>query len=320
MMEDFTTAEIQTGETSIFVRSYGSGPPILLLHGFPQTHLMWRSVAPLLARNFTVVCADLRGYGLSGCPDSAPDHEPYSKRAMAQDMVTVMERLGFPRYSVAGHDRGGRVAYRMALDHLDRVDRLAVLDVLPTGTVWDLADARFTLALVAARPARAAPRAYPDGGPRGRRRRRAWRVGLSAGHVPTGGPRSLRRGSSGARPHPRHLRGVPGCRDHRPRARRDGSCERASDNLSSSGPVGCRWTTRYLVHRGGRADRALAGLGRRRSGTRLERRPLLPGRGSRANRRRPVPLLPHSRVGLSRNRKVRGSAAATRCVVADQVC
>ncbi len=145
MMDDFTTAEIQTDETSIFVRSCGSGPPLLLLHGFPQTHLMWRGVGPLLARNFTVICADLRGYGRSGCPASAPNHAPYAKRSMAQDMVTVMERLGFPRFSVAGHDRGGRVAYRMALDHPNRVDRLAVLDVLPTETVWARADARFAL-------------------------------------------------------------------------------------------------------------------------------------------------------------------------------
>jgi haloacetate dehalogenase len=146
MMDRFETAEIQTGETSIFVRWSGFGLPILLLHGFPQTHLMWRSVAPLLARNFTVVCADLRGYGRSGCPASAPDHAPYAKRAMAQDMVIVMERLGFPRFSVAGHDRGGRVAYRMALDHPSCVDRVAVLDILPTGTVWNRADARFALA------------------------------------------------------------------------------------------------------------------------------------------------------------------------------
>src|SRR5256885_13052199 len=124
MMDDFAAAEIQTGETIIFVRSYGSGPPILLLHGFPQTHLMWRSVAPLLARNFTVICADLRGYGRSGCPVSTPDHAPYAKRAMAQDMATVMERLGFPRFSVAGHDRGGCVAYRVGLFHHTPVDRL----------------------------------------------------------------------------------------------------------------------------------------------------------------------------------------------------
>jgi haloacetate dehalogenase len=146
MMDGFTTAEIHTGETSIFVRSYGSGPPILLLHGFPQTHLMWQSVAPLLAGSFTVVCADLRGYGRSGCPPSAPDHAPYAKRAMAQEMVTVMEQLGHPRFSVAGHDRGGRVAYRMALDHPDRIDRLAVLDILPTETAWERPDARLALA------------------------------------------------------------------------------------------------------------------------------------------------------------------------------
>jgi haloacetate dehalogenase len=145
MMDDFTTGEIHTGETSIFVRTKGSGPPILLLHGFPQTHLMWRSVAPLLARHFTVVCADLRGYGRSGCPSSTSNHAPYAKRAMAQDMLNVMEQLGFAHFSVAGHDRGGRLAYRMALDHPDRVDRLAVLDVLPAETVWERADARFAL-------------------------------------------------------------------------------------------------------------------------------------------------------------------------------
>jgi haloacetate dehalogenase len=146
MMDDFAAAEIDTGETTIFVRSSGRGPAILLLHGFPQTHLMWRGVAPLLARNFTVVCADLRGYGRSGCPASTPDHAPYAKRAMANDMVSVMERLGFPRFSVAGHDRGGRVAYRLALDHPKRIERLAVLDVVPTETVWERADARFALA------------------------------------------------------------------------------------------------------------------------------------------------------------------------------
>jgi haloacetate dehalogenase len=145
-MDDFVTAEIQTGESTIFVRWSGSGPPVLLLHGFPQTHLMWRGVAPLLARTFTVVCADLRGYGRSGCPASAPDHAPYAKRAMAQDMVTIMDRLGFPRFSVAGHDRGGRAAYRMALDHPHRVDRLAVLDIVPTEMAWERADARFALA------------------------------------------------------------------------------------------------------------------------------------------------------------------------------
>jgi haloacetate dehalogenase len=145
-MDDFDAADVETRETTIFVRRSGSGSPLLLLHGFPQTHLMWRDVAPLLAREFTVICADLRGYGSSGCPPSTPDHAPYAKRTMARDMIDVMERLGSPRFSVAGHDRGGRVAYRMALDYPEHVDRLAVLDVLPTGTVWDRADARFALA------------------------------------------------------------------------------------------------------------------------------------------------------------------------------
>jgi haloacetate dehalogenase len=146
MLDGFETAEVETGETRIFVRWSGAGSPLLLLHGFPQTHLMWRGVAPLLARRFTVVCADLRGYGRSGCPASTPDHAPYAKRAMARDMVVVMERLGFSRFAVAGHDRGGRVAYRLALDHPGRVERLAVLDILPTGTVWERADAQFALA------------------------------------------------------------------------------------------------------------------------------------------------------------------------------
>jgi haloacetate dehalogenase len=146
MLDGFESTTVQTDETSIFVRRSGTGPPLLLLHGFPQTHLMWRDVAPILARDFTVVCADLRGYGRSGCPDSTPDHAPYAKRAMARDMVEAMRRLGFERFAVAGHDRGGRVAYRLALDHPDRVERLAVLDVVPTAAAWDRADARMALA------------------------------------------------------------------------------------------------------------------------------------------------------------------------------
>ena len=142
-MQPCTSSILQIDETSIFVSMGGAGPPLLLLHGFPQTHLMWRVIAPLLARSFTVVCADLRGYGRSGCPPSDEHHTAYAKRRMAQDMVLVMEQLGFREFAVAGHDRGGRVAYRLALDHPTRVTRLAVLDVLPTETVWEHADARF---------------------------------------------------------------------------------------------------------------------------------------------------------------------------------
>ena len=145
-MNHFDSLSVDVGETRLFVRRAGDGPPLLLLHGFPQTHLMWRRLAPALARRFSVVCADLRGYGDSACPDSDDTHAAYAKRAMARDLVVLMEQLGFARFALAGHDRGGRVAYRLALDHPERVTRLAVLDVLPTGTVWDLADARFALA------------------------------------------------------------------------------------------------------------------------------------------------------------------------------
>lgn len=137
---------IDVSEGSIFTTIAGSGPPVLLLHGFPETHLMWRGVAPLLASEFTVICADLRGYGASACPSSAPDHLPYSKRAMAAEMVEVMAKLGFRQFMVAGHDRGGRVAYRMALDHPAVVTKLAVLDIVPTAAVWERADDRFALA------------------------------------------------------------------------------------------------------------------------------------------------------------------------------
>jgi haloacetate dehalogenase len=145
-MDGFETMHVATDGVSISVSGGGSGCPVLLLHGFPQTSLMWRDVAPLLARDFTVVCADLRGYGDSGCPPSAVDHAPYSKRVMAQEMVAVMEKLGFSRFAIVGHDRGGRVAYRAALDHPERIDRLAVFDVLPVDTVWDRADAEMALA------------------------------------------------------------------------------------------------------------------------------------------------------------------------------
>jgi len=131
------------GCARIHVRVGGHGSAVLLLHGFPQTHLMWRDIAPALAQRFTVVCADLPGYGESGCPEPALDHAPHSKRAMASSLVEAMQALGFDRFSVVGHDRGARVAYRMALDAPDRILRLAVLDAIPTIVAWECADARF---------------------------------------------------------------------------------------------------------------------------------------------------------------------------------
>lgn len=145
MFEGFASSLIDTGETTIQVRHGGGGPPLLLLHGFPQTHLMWHKVAPRLAHDFTVVAADLRGFGDSGKPPTLPNHSPYAMRALARDQVAVMERLGFPRFAVAGHDRGARCAYRMALDHPGRVSRLAVLDIVPTGDAFARADLAFAL-------------------------------------------------------------------------------------------------------------------------------------------------------------------------------
>jgi len=144
-LHDFRSAEVDAGDVRVFVRWAGTGPPVLLLHGFPQTHLMWRDVAPLLARRFTIVCVDLPGYGSSGCPPDASDHGRHSKRALAWDLVSAMQHLGHARFAVAGHDRGGRVAYRLALDHPERVAAVAVLDIVPTFDAWALADARLAL-------------------------------------------------------------------------------------------------------------------------------------------------------------------------------
>lgn len=132
MLDGFDTRRIETPGAGIHLRIGGSGPPLLLLHGFPQTHACWHRVAPRLAERFTVVCPDLRGYGDSDAPPGGDDHAGYAKRAMAGDIVAVMAALGFPRFRLAGHDRGARVAYRLTLDHPDRVERLAALDIVPT--------------------------------------------------------------------------------------------------------------------------------------------------------------------------------------------
>ena len=137
---------VTVGRDTVFVRYGGMGSPILLLHGFPETHLMWRDVAPLLMSDFTIVLADLPGYGQSSCPRESADHSNMSKRAMAATLVDVMRQLGHNTFAVVGHDRGGRVAYRMALDHPSVVTKVAVLDVIPTAEVWARADANLMLA------------------------------------------------------------------------------------------------------------------------------------------------------------------------------
>ena len=121
----------------------GAGPPLLLLHGYPQTGYIWHKIAPLLATDFTVVVADLRGYGDSDKPATSADHAVYSKRAMAADMIAVMAALGHQRFFVAGHDRGGRVAHRLARDYPQAVEKLAVLDIAPTAVMYHTTDMQF---------------------------------------------------------------------------------------------------------------------------------------------------------------------------------
>jgi haloacetate dehalogenase len=136
MFEGFATHDILTGETTIHARIKGSGPPVLLLHGYPQTHVIWHKIAGRLAERFTVVCSDLRGYGASGKPPSESTHAAYAKRTMALDQVELMAALGFDRFQLVGHDRGARVAHRLVLDHPVRVSRVALLDIVPTRTLF----------------------------------------------------------------------------------------------------------------------------------------------------------------------------------------
>lgn len=148
MFDGFSHQQINTQATTINLVRGGSGNPILLLHGYPQTHVCWHQVAPSLAKRFTVVCPDLRGFGDSAKPPSDPEHLAYSKRVMAQEQVEVMQRLGFNQFAVVGHDRGARVAHRMALDHAETITKLALLDIIPTNTAFanvdkDMATAAF---------------------------------------------------------------------------------------------------------------------------------------------------------------------------------
>lgn len=146
MLAQFAQARITTSGAEINVRTAGEGPPLLLLHGYPQTMAMWHKVAPRLAEDFTVVLTDLRGYGDSAKPPGGENHANYSKRALARDQVEVMAALGYERFFVAGHDRGARVTHRMALDHGERVLKAAVLDIAPTLTMYEKTDMAFAAA------------------------------------------------------------------------------------------------------------------------------------------------------------------------------
>ena len=143
--EGFRLEETVVDGQRIRLRQGGEGPPLLLLHGNPQTHAMWHKVAPVLARDYTVICPDLRGYGFSGKPPASPDHAAYSKRAMAADLAGLMAQKGFAQFQVLSHDRGARVAHRLALDFPDRVQKLAVLDIVPTLEHFERTDMAFAL-------------------------------------------------------------------------------------------------------------------------------------------------------------------------------
>ncbi|MGM0784139.1 MAG: alpha/beta fold hydrolase [Pseudomonadota bacterium] len=147
MFTGFRTFDIATdGDVHIHGRIGGSGPPLLLLHGHPQTHAIWHHLAEPLARHYTVVATDLRGYGDSAKPAGEPDHANYSKRVMAADQVAVMHELGFSRFSLCGHDRGGRVGHRLAMDHPETLERLTLLDIAPTLAMYEQTDRTFATA------------------------------------------------------------------------------------------------------------------------------------------------------------------------------
>ncbi|MGA0597780.1 alpha/beta fold hydrolase [Enterovirga sp. CN4-39] len=143
--DSFELSSVAVRDGALRVRMGGSGPPLLLLHGNPQSHVMWHKVAPALARRFTVICPDLRGYAGSFKPGATPDHAPYAKTEMARDMVELMSALGHDRFRVGSHDRGARVAHRLALDHPERVEKLAVLDIVPTLEHFERTDMSFAL-------------------------------------------------------------------------------------------------------------------------------------------------------------------------------
>ena len=145
MIQGFDVRRVAAAGVAFSVHTVGSGPAVLLLHGYPQTHLIWRHLAPALARRFAVVAPDAKGYGDSEAPPPDPDSSNYSKRTLAAELVALMGALGHERFSVVGHDRGARIAYRMAFDHPARVAKLVVLDIVPTGAMWASAGQRFAI-------------------------------------------------------------------------------------------------------------------------------------------------------------------------------
>ncbi|MCG7507023.1 alpha/beta fold hydrolase [Mesorhizobium retamae] len=245
MMTGFESRRVATSQGGVFVQLAGTGLPLLLLHGFPQTSLMWRDVGLLLARHFTVIAADLPGYGASDCPPAGQGHEAMSKRAMATTLVEAMAVLGYDRFAIAGHDRGGRVAYRAALDHPDTVTKVAVLDVIPTFEAWDRADARLALAFwpfsLLAQPAplperliAAAPEAIIDNA------LREW------GSPPEVFARTVRDSYADALRDPAHIHAI--CEEYRAAAAVDREHDRA--DLEAGRQIACSLLALWSAHGG----------------------------------------------------------------------
>ncbi len=269
----FATHWIATRAGRFFVRAKGDGPPLLLLHGYPQTHVEWHKIAPQLAERFTVVLMDLRGYGWSGAPRSE-NGALYTKRLMAQDAIAVMEQLGHIRFSLVGHDRGARVAYRLALDHPERLDKLALIDIIPTAARWQALNAAEALKAYhwtfLAQP-EPMPETLIGGAAPFYRRFHAGELDRREGSLrlrpPCAGP--LPRRLQRALAHSRRLRGLSRRRDARPRRRRGRSGRRQEDRGPGSGALG-----RARPRRRRRFDpRCLAPMGPQCAGPADRRRP-----------------------------------------------
>ena len=265
----FAERRIMTSEgVEIYLRTGGSGPPLLLLHGYPQTHVAWHRIAPDLARQCTLVIADLRGYGASSAPPGDAEHHTYSKRAMADDCLRVMRALGHERFMVAGHDRGGRVAYRLALDHADAVSALIPIDILPTAEVW-----RRTTTESMLKSYHWAFLAQPNPMPETliakdpvfylEHTLKSWAKPRDLSPFCAGSAGTLSGAVDRPCPRPRRLRGLSRRCHHRPAARRGRPCRRPQDRLSDVRPLGPKLSSRrparrleHLVHkRDGRLDR-----------------------------------------------------------------
>ena len=289
MLDGFEQTRIATSGAEINLRKAGQGPPLLMLHGYPQTLVMWHKIAPALAERFTVVLTDLRGYGDSAKPPGGDRHEAYSKRAMARDQAEVMTALGFEKFTVVGHDRGARVGHRLALDHPERVTKLAVLDIAPTLAMYERTDMAFASAYyhwffliqpydLPERLIGADPDYYLE--------KKDRQVEPERGLLRRGRHRRVQALLPRPGDHPRHLRGLPGRRRHRPgpRPRQPGPPAR----LPAARAVGRQGRDRTQLP--GARNLTRTGAGGERQGAALRSLPRRGGARGNAGRVTELPL------------------------------